>query len=807
MIVVFSLVIITGCSGGKQKSYEKIENGIAVRMDDGKLKVQFFEENIVRVVFTKAGEFSERESLSTILRSVEAVDVSIKETGDEITVGTEEIKAVVSLPTGSIKFVDKSGNVVLREKETEGRVIEKVEIPWEEAAYSIKQSFIPAAGEGIYGLGQFQEGVMNWRGHDVDIIQSNTISVVPCIVSTAGYGILWDNYSYSKYHDGDDGMSFWSEVADEIDYYFVYGPDADGVIGGFRDLTGKAPMFAKWAYGYFQSKEKYASQEELMSVVREYRKRKLPLDVIVQDWWYWGKYGWSAMKFDETTFPDPEGMMDELHNELNTHIMISIWPKFADISDIYKDMKSKGYLYDVPDVEGFGTYDAYDKGARDLYWDYVNKGIFSKGMDAWWMDATEPEIGSAKSQEETMKLIKKAGKCALGSTARYLNAFSLMTTLGMYESQRAATDRKRVFILTRSGFTGQQRNAAVTWSGDIEAEWGVLRKQISAGINFCMAGIPYWTTDIGAFHVRYWEGCKNDEYRELYTRWFQFGTFNPIFRSHGTSTPREIWQFGEPGDWAYEALVKSDRLRYRLLPYIYSLAWKVTDEDYTMMRGLPFDFSGDENTYGIDDQFMFGPAFLVNPVTKPMYHKEKLNEISKMFKDTKSEVVAKVMTDWKLKSRKVYLPDCEGWIDFWTGEKFEGGKEIKAPAPIDRMPLFIKAGSIVPMGPELQYATEKPADPIELRIYPGADAEFEIYEDENDNYNYEKGVYSIIPVKWDDAGKELTIGNREGEFPGMLAERVFNIVIVGTGHGAGIDPEQAPDRIIEYSGGEVKAAF
>lgn len=778
--------------------YERTGDGIVLKQQTGTLKLQVLTDNIIRVLYSPADSFPARKSLVAVEKTRPAVNWRLEADENSASIATGRIKAKVSLKTSTVSFFDSNGNLILSEPDG-GRTMTPAAVSGENT-YNAEQVFDTPGGQGLYGLGQYQDGIMNYRNRDVLIVQANTISVVPFLLSTKGYGILWDNCSETKFRDGGGKTAFWSEVGDAIDYYFVYGPDADTVVAGYREITGPAPMFAKWAFGYFQSKEKYNTADELISVVKEYRDRGLPLDVIVQDWWYWGKYSWNAMKFDEANYPDPAGTIDELHNKYNAHIMISIWPKFGVVTDVYKDMASRGWLYNVPSAPEQGTYDAFNEDARLLYWKYANDGIFSKGMDAWWMDATEPEITSAKTQESTMAAIKEAGHCALGTTARYLNAYSLMSTQGVYENQRKTTDAKRVFILTRSAFAGQQRNAAATWSGDIEAEWGVLRNQISAGLNFSMAGIPYWTTDIGAFFVRYAGGCRNDEYKEMYVRWFQFGAFCPLFRSHGTHTPREIWRFGEPGTWAYDTLAKFDNLRYRLLPYIYSLAWKVTSEGYTIMRGLPFDFSSDTNALNIDDQFMFGPAFLVNPVTRPMYHKEKLNPIAKMIKDTKSEVEVEIMTDEKTKNRNIYLPQAAGWYDFWTGNRLDGGRTIQAPAPIDIMPLYVKAGSIVPMGPKLQYATEKPADPIELRVYPGADASFVIYEDENDNYNYEKGVYATIPIEWNDAGRKLTIGDRKGSFPGMLESRTFNVVVVREGHGAGVEPAEKPDRTAAYAG-------
>ncbi|HOX28881.1 MAG TPA: glycoside hydrolase family 31 protein, partial [bacterium] len=490
-------LFVAGAAAEAASKPVRMPDGVVIPAAGGKLRVQVETDGIIRVRFAPGGEFSTRKSIITVEKKRSAPAWRMEENAGGISIITKRLRAKIDPGAGAVTFLDAKGGVLLRERADGGRETTPA-IVLDENTYNVKQSFIVSPGEGLYGLGQYQDGVMNWRGHDVLIAQSNTISVVPFLYSTGGYGILWDNCSLSKFHDGADGMSMWSEVADGIDYYFVYGPSADGVIASYRELTGGAPMFAKWAYGYFQSKERYVSQDELISVVKEYRDRGLPLDVIVQDWMYWDKYGWNAMKFDERYFPDPAGLMKTLHDKYNAHIMISIWPKFGAETDVFKDMKSRGYLFGVPSAPDQGTFDAFNPAARALYWKYVNDTFFSKGMDAWWMDATEPEISSAKTQESTMAPIFEARKCALGTTARYLNAYSLMDTKGVYENQRKTSAAKRVFILTRSGFAGQQRNAAVTWSGDIEAEWAVLKNQIPAGLNFSMAGVPYWTTDTGA---------------------------------------------------------------------------------------------------------------------------------------------------------------------------------------------------------------------------------------------------------------------------------------------------------------------
>ena len=579
-------------------------------------------------------------------------------------------------------------------------------------------------------------------------------------------------------------FSLYSEVADQIDYYFVRGNDLDQVIKGYREITGKAPMMPKWAMGLWQCRERYRTQDELLSVVKEFRNRKIPFDNIVQDWFYWKEDQWGSHEFDAARYPDPAGMVNELHNNLNTHIMISVWPKFYVGTKYYDDFKSKGWLYmrniekGQKDWVGQGHlstfYDPYNDSARELYWKQINEKLFSKGMDAWWLDSTEPDIQSNLSREE---YVLRMGPTALGSAARYLNTFSLVNSQAVYEGQRKTNPDQRVFILTRSAFAGQQRYAAATWSGDVSARWYDLKAQIPAGLNFCMAGIPYWTTDIGGFSVEQrFERPNNsdlDEWRELMTRWFQFGTFCPLFRVHGQFPYREMFNVAPESHPAYQTMLAYDKLRYRLMPYIYSLSGMVTQNGYTIMRGLVMDFCNDKNVLDIGDQFMFGPALMINPVT-----------------------------EYKARSRNVYLPSGNGWYELRSGKHYEGGQLINSEAPYTDIPIYVKEGSIIPCGPDIQYTMEKSADPIRLFVYTGSDGSFTLYEDENINYNYEKGKFSVIQLRYNQADHVLTIGNREGEFPGMLKSRIFEIIwIHSTGH-AGLDFESKPDTTVTYDGKE-----
>ncbi len=578
-----------------------------------------------------------------------------------------------------------------------------------------------------------------------------------------------------------NSLSLWSEVADQIEYYFVRGDNLDQVIHGYREITGTAPMMPQWAMGLWQSREHYASQDEILDVVGEFRKRRIPLDNIVQDWFYWREDQWGDHEFDPSRYPDPAGMLRTLHDELHTHLMISVWAKFYVGTKNFDAFKQHGWLY-LRNVEkgqrdwvgpGYVStfYDPYSQGARDLFWKQINEKLFSKGIDAWWLDCTEPDIQSNLSRDET---ILRQGPTAIGSASRYLNSFSLMQTRAVYEGQRATRPNQRVFILTRSAFAGTQRYAAATWSGDIAARWYDLKAQISGGANFCLSGVPYWTMDIGGFAVesRYEHPTVADleEWRELNTRWFQFGSFCPLFRVHGQFPYREMFNIAPENHPAYQSMLRYDQLRYRLMPYLYSLAGMVTHNDYTIMRALVMDFGNDTNVLGINDQYMFGPALLINPVT-----------------------------EYKARTRQVYLPG-KGWYELRTGKYFAGGQTIQADAPYSDIPVYVREGSILPFGPDIQYTAQKPADPIRVYVYTGGDATFSLYEDEGVNYSYEQGAFSTIPLTYDEKDHTLTIGARNGAFPGMLHQRTFEIVWIGRLRPSGIDFSAPADAVVHYSG-------
>jgi len=584
------------------------------------------------------------------------------------------------------------------------------------------------------------------------------------------------------------------------------GENADGVIAGMRALTGKAPMFPLWTYGYWQSRERYKSQDELLDVVQKYRQLQVPLDGIIQDWQYWGNnYLWNAMEFLNAEFGNPQKMVNDVH-ALNAHMAISIWNSFGPQTKQYKELDKIGALMNFstwpqsgsdkwPPIRdypsGVRVYDPYNPEARNIYWKHLSY-MHSLGLDGWWMDSSEPDHLDFKPSDLD-------NKTWLGSFRKVRNAFPLMTVGGVYTHQRAIDSLKRVFILTRSAFAGQQRYGANTWSGDVTASWTALRNQISAGLNFSLCAIPYWNADIGGFFLsRFPRKLTDPEYRELYVRWLQFGCFTPMMRSHGEGAPREIYQFGSRGNKAFDAIEKYIHLRYSLLPYIYSTSWAVTNNNSSMMRALVMDFAKDKNALNLNDEFMFGKSLLVAPVTEKMYVKP----VSVNGKDT---LYAEDFT--AVKEKTLYLPAGTDWFDFWTGEKHIGGKTIGKEAPLDIIPLFVKAGAILPMGPNLQYATEKKWDSLEIRIYPGAGGEFVLYEDENDNYNYEKGAYATISFNWDDQKKRLTISDRNGSFPGMLTERMFKVVMVDKTRGTGQALAENADRLVVYKGKKAIVQF
>jgi alpha-D-xyloside xylohydrolase len=788
-VLLFSIFAIGINSNGQ--NYQKTNLGIKTVINSVEVEIQFYSPTIVRVLKWPEGKTFTKSSLS-VVKTPQKTVFGIKQQTDELYLKSDSMKVNLNLKSGKVTFTTLTGDKLLSEKESGVTFTDFNDAGVK--TYTINQSFVLDKDESIYGLGQQQQGRMVQRNLRLRMVQGNTDDYVPFFLSVKGYGMFWDNYSPTIFEDNPESTSFKSDVGDCIDYYFMYGVNADGTIARMRDLTGQAPMFPLWTFGYWQSKERYKSQDELVGIVKKYRELSVPIDGIIQDWQYWGNnYLWNAMEFQNVDFYNPQKMVNDIHN-LNAHLIISIWSSFGPQTKPYKELDKIGALYNIktwpesgsekwppnPDYpSGVRVYDPFNPDARDIYWKYLNKGLFSVGIDGWWMDSTEPDHLQFKPSDMDTKTY-------LGSFRKVRNAFPLMTVGGVSQNQRKVSSDKRVFILTRSAFAGQQRYGANTWSGDVTASWDALKNQISAGLNFSLSAIPYWNTDIGGFFLSKFRKKLNDaEYRELYARWMEFGAFCPMMRSHGADAPREIFNFGKKGDKVYDAIEKYINLRYSLLPYIYSASWDVTAHQSSMMRALVMDFAKDKQALNINDEYMFGKSILVCPVTRSMYSKNTKEDFS------------------MVKSRELYLPKGSDWFDFWTGEKFTGGQTVNKESPLDIMPLYVKAGSILPVGPKVQFATEKKWDNLELRVYDGANGEFTLYEDENDNYNYEKGNYSTITFTWNNAKKTLTIGELKGSFPGMIVTRNFNIVLVNKNKGNGVSTIEKFDKSVSYTGKKV----
>jgi alpha-D-xyloside xylohydrolase len=930
-------LVLTSC---RRTSYEIQDDGIILQFKPTDiqnvrlLRIQVLSDDIFRVTATPGKTFASNESLSAILKPDKKKNWSVRESRDSLEIITRTTRVTVLLKTCTVAFYDSTNRLIVKEN-TNGRNFSPISVH-DTNGYTMRQVFDSPDEEGLYGLGQHQSEEFNYKGKNEELFQYNTKVSMPFIVSTGNYGILWDNYSLTRFGDarnfsqlsvfklfdaqGNEGgltatyyehadsgkvftvrqekeidyenletvknfpggfpfnrsmitwegqieapqsgtyrfglyyagytklwidgqlltdkwrtawnpnlskfnvdmkqgekhsiklewkpdggisyiglrvhtpvnsaeqnkISFWSEMGDEIDYYFIRGNGLDEVISGLRKLTGKAQVMPKWAMGFWQSRERYKTQEELLSVLAEFRKRKIPVDNIVMDWFYWPEDSWGSHEFDTIRFPNPKEMIQKVH-EHNAHFMISVWPKFYYTTEHYRELEKIGAMYlqatrdSVRDWVGKGYvgsfYDAYNEEGRKLFWKQMDDHFGGLGIDAWWMDASEPDILSNSGITYRKKLMDPT---ALGPSTKYFNAYALMNARGIYEGSRKSYPDQRVFLLTRSGFTGLQRYAAATWSGDIASRWEDMRAQIPAGINYSMSGNPYWTMDIGGFCVEYRfsnarEGSPElDEWRELNARWTQFGAFAPLYRTHGQFPLREVFNLAPEYHPAFKSIVYYDKLRYRLMPYIYSLNGMVWLNDYTIMRGLVMDFSSDTMVYDIGDQYMYGPSFLVCPVHT-----------------------------YKAREREVYLPAGCGWFDFYTGRFIEGNQKISVPAPYERMPLFIKSGSIIPIGPELEYTSQKPADPIILFVYTGANASFNLYEDDGNTYGYENGKYSVIPIHYNESTGELTIDKRKGEFPGMIRNRTFQVVWISKEKPVGYLPDIKPKITLPYSGQKI----
>jgi len=762
---------------------------VVLKAGDTEVSVEFFAPGIVRVLKTPAGQPHQKKSLVVTAKPEE---VKVSQRGNTLSSGMLTVK--LDPRTGALTFSAK-GKTLLREKGLPS--FEPRTTGPDAGKYRVTQTFVLDKDEAIYGLGTIQNGKMNRRGEHKLMEQSNLEDFQNVLQSIKGYGIFWDNYSRTQFDDDpQQGMSFSSEVGRCVDYYFMYGGSADGVIAQMRQLSGDVPMFPLWTYGFWQCKERYKSANELLGVVDRYRELQVPLDGIIQDWQYWGSnYLWNAMDFLTEEYANGQRMIDQVHQK-NAHFMISIWASFGPKTKAYRQLDEKGLLFDFetwpqsgltfwpPRMDypsGVRVYDAFSPEARKIYWDNL-KNLFEKGTDAWWMDSTDPDFFNPKESDYDHKAGQEDG------TWRSLrNAFPLETVRGVYEAQRKESEKKRVFIMTRSAFAGQQHYGSGMWSGDVASSWDMLRKQVPAGLSYSLTGCPNFNTDIGGFFCGSYNtrgggsAPRNPQYQELFVRWMQYALFCPVFRSHGADAPREIWQFGKKGEPVYDAIEKMIRLRYRLIPYLYSTAWQVTSAHESYLRPLFSDFASDRQVWDMTDEFMFGRNILAAPILDPQYTEEKIIREDAMTgwnrKNTTDDSPSAAIDFTVKKTATKYLPKGAEWYDFWTGERLKGGRSVTLTTQFDRVPMFVRAGSILPLGPEMQYVGEKRWDQLELRIYPGANGQFMLYEDEGDNYNYEKGVYATITMEWNDRARTLTIGERKGSFPGMLQQRQFTVVL------------------------------
>lgn len=937
----FLFILVALFSACSSETYTITGNGIIATIEPSqesgpkRVRIEVITEDIIRVSASPEARFPKRESLVVLPREARDIAFTVEQEDESVLISTEKLRAILSLQTGELLFTDPDGHILLREKEGGGKIFNAIGVD-DSQGYSFRQVFESPADEAFFGLGQHQSDEWNYKGKNEILYQYNTKVSVPFIVSNRHYGLLWDNYSLTRFGDprpyenlnsftlydkeGSEGgltatytsadgessvqrnedkldyenletvenfpegfpfwesnirwegaieaeetgtyefklyyagytsvhmngeevvaerwrtawnpntykfrmhleagekvpltvewrpdggisylglkalgpldpeeqakLSFWSEMGQELDYYFIYGESMDGIIGGYRELTGKAPIMPQWAYGFWQSRERYKTQEEIVETLAEFRRRHIPIDNIVQDWSYWEEDQWGSHEFDPERFPDPAGMMDDIHG-MNAHIMISVWPKFYQNTEHYRELDNRGWMYrqavddSIRDwiAQGYigSFYDAYAPGAQKLFWEQMNEHLYSLGIDAWWMDASEPDILSNASLDYRKKL---SGPTAIGSSTEFLNTYSLVNAEAIYRGQREVDPNKRVFLLTRSGFAGLQRYSTATWSGDIGTRWEDMKAQISAGLNFAMSGIPYWTMDIGGFCVehRYEDAAEGsadlEEWRELNTRWYQFGTFVPLYRSHGQYPYREVFNLAPESHPAYRSIIKYNRMRYRLMPYIYSLAAKVYFDDYTLMRPLVMDFPSDPEVVNISDQYLFGPCIMVNPVYR-----------------------------YRARERSVYFPGEKGWYNLQTGKYIQGGKWQEVDAPYEQIPLYVRSGAILPVGPAIEFVGEKPADPIHLFVFRGADGAFTLYEDEGLNYNYEKGDYATIDIRYQDATKTLILEKRQGTFEGMIETRIFHISLIDGENPGMLDFDSRPEHSFQYDGSKAE---
>lgn len=743
------------------------------------VKVEFITPSIVHIV--------KGQPTKTLVITAQPQDVAVSKSSN--TWKSSELTVKMDPEMKTFTFMTNKGKVLLKEK---GWSLIRKNID----EFEVSQTFALDKDEAIYGLGTIQNGKMNRRGEKKRMEQSNLEDFQNVLQSIKGWGLYWENYSPTMFEDNAQGMTFTSEAGVGVDYYFMFGGSADGVIAQMRYLSGDVPMFPLWTYGYWQSKERYKTARETEGIVDQYRSLNVPLDGIIQDWQYWGSnYLWNAMDFLAEDFSNGKQLIQNVHQK-HAHFMISIWASFGPMTQQFRELEKIGCLMpfetwpqsgishvwppmrDYP--SGVKVYDAFHPEARAIYWKYL-KTLYDYGCDAWWMDSTDPDFFNPRESDYEHKVYG-------GTWRSQRNAFPLETVRGIYQAQRKDDRGKRIFIMTRSSYAGQQHYGSNMWSGDVNSSWDMLRKQVPAGLSFTLTGNPNFNTDIGGFFCSSYNtrgsgsAPKNPQFQELYVRWMQYGLFCPVFRSHGADAPREIWQFGQKGEPIYDAIEKQIRLRYRLIPYLYSTAWQVTSNNDSYMRPLFADFAADKKVWNMTDEFMFGRSILACPIVDPQYTEEKVIRTNAMTgwdrRQESGDRSQETGVNWQeAKSAVKYLPKGTTWYDFWTNQKYQGGKTVTLETQIDRVPMFVRAGSILPLGPEMQYVGEKAWDNLEIRVYPGANGSFVLYEDEGDSYNYEKGVFSTITFSWNDKARKLTIGARKGEFLGMLKSRQFTVVL------------------------------
>ena len=924
-------------------SWTRLEAGVQLQLGNLTRNVLFYGPQTVRVSTHLGQSHASAPSLVVVQKPV-AESFTTTETDTTLTLQSSQLRVLIDKRTAAITFQRLDGSPLTRESAPAELQPSSFD---GSPTYQVTQGFQLQDGESLYGLGQYNEPYWDYRGRDVLMVQTNIGIVLPFMLSSQRYGLLWDVYSKMRFTDDAQGARFWADSAPAgADYYLVAGQDMDAVMRGLRTLTGAATMLPKTAFGLFMSKERYQTQAQVLDVVKRFRADHFPLDNIVQDWQYWGGAAdgtWSGMIWDHSRYPDPRAMIDTLHRDLHTQFMISIWPSVGNKTELARELDANGLRFGP--MEGVASqaqiYDAFSEKGREIYFRHLKKGLLDVGVDALWMDGTEVEVSGAAHDPGTVERdIKAMRRNAMGDFSRYLNVYSLLTTGGVYHGQRAIPGPrgdKRVMTLTRSAWAGQQRYGAFAWSGDTRASWATFRAQISGGLNVGMGGQPYWTQDTGGFFVSHQGGERNPAYRELFARWHQFGIFNPVYRIHGTDVVREPYHFKDSDPAFYNSLRSAAELRYRLLPYHYGLAWRTHADGYIPMRGLVMDFPDEAALRGIDEAFMYGPAFLVRPVTRSVKYAElprartipatalrtpdgqpglavtyyqgtnfekqagqavsttvdhnwpepplssfppgltSINNFSarwvgqliapesgeyeiglegddgfRLWLDDKlliedwkngatrresvkvslqKDQVARVRIEfyqgggernlrlsWRTPAQlkalaeeqanvdpriATRLPSGSDWFDFWTGARHSGGSTVQEEYPLDRFPLFVRAGSIVPMGPVLQYVNEQPKAPIEIRVYPGRDASFTLYEDDGDSYAYERGQRATVQLRWDDAKRQLQVAAREGSFPGLVQQRQLQVRLMP----ATAKSKPAPARTVTYRGQALTLQF